>query len=276
MTTTGTARPATSRDPYARIGELDQAGVARLAERIETRARDPRQHQLWRDFLARADFPAAARVLEVGCGTGIITGMIANLPTVAEAVGADPSPHFVELARSRNPRLRFEVADGRDLPFPDGSFGGVVFATTLCHIPDPERALAEAHRVLHPGGRLLVYDGDYSSTTVALADQDPLQTCVRAAIGSLVHDPWLVRRLVPLLRAAGFTPGELHSHGYLETDHPTYLPTLVDAGADTLASAGVISPATAAALKAEARHRAEAGRFLGHIVYASLPAHRPQ
>jgi ubiquinone/menaquinone biosynthesis C-methylase UbiE len=273
MTTT-TIEPTRSRDPYARIADVDDATAARLAERFEIRASDPRQHRLWRDFLARTPSVDGACVLEVGCGTGIITAKIAELPGVVEAVGVDPSPYFVERARRRAPSLRFEVADGRSLPFDDATFDGVVFATTLCHVPGPEQALAEAHRVLRPGGYLLIYDGDYATSTVAIGSHDPLQACVEAAVEALVHDPWLVRRLTPLVRDAGFEPGDLHSHGYLELDSPAYMPSLIDVGADTLASTGTISTETAAAMKAEARDRVDRRRFFGHIAYASILATR--
>jgi SAM-dependent methyltransferase len=202
----------------------------------------------------------------------IITAKIAELPGVVSATGVDPSSGFVDRARRRESGCHFEVADGRALPFDEASFDGVVFATTLCHIPAPELALAEARRVLRPGGYLLVYDGDYATATIALSAHDPVQRCVDAAIAALVHDPWLVRRLVGLLRDAGFRPGDAHSHGYLELEAPRYLPSMVAVGADTLAAQGVISAATAHSLKAEARHRADTGRFFGHIAYASVLA----
>jgi SAM-dependent methyltransferase len=275
MTTPTTLPPTASLDPYARIGELDDSTVAGLAARLELRGSDPRQRRLWGEFLARATHPAGSTVLEVGCGIGIITQLIAAQPGVAQAVGVDPSPYLVEQARRRAPSQRFEVADGRCLPFADQTMDGVVFCTTLCHVPGPERALAEALRVLKPGGSLLVYDGDYATSTVALHAHDPLQRCVEAAIARLVHDPWLIRRLGQLAVAAGFARGELHSHGYLELDAPTYLPSLVTVGAATLVEAGVIAPQTAEALQAEAAQRASTDRFFGHIAYASLLTHRP-
>jgi ubiquinone/menaquinone biosynthesis C-methylase UbiE len=91
--------------------------------------------------------------------------------------------------RRRAPALLFEVADGRMLRFDDATFDGVVFATTLCHVPAPEFALAEARRVLRPSGYVLVSDGDYATITVAVGDHDPLQACVTAAVAGLVHDP---------------------------------------------------------------------------------------
>jgi hypothetical protein len=98
---------------------------------------------------------------------------------------------------------------------------------------------------------------------------------------TLCRDPWLVRRLVPLVRDAGFEPGPVHSHGHIEETAPTYLLGVIDLGADTLAPPGVIAPATAEALKAKARHRVAAGRVLrthrvrqpaGHATGVTQPA----
>ena len=85
---------------------------------------------------------------------------LAALPAVASVVGIDPSPFFLERARQlaadlagEGERVEFLEGDARAVPLPDGSVDVVVFYTTLCHVPGPERALAEAHRVLRPGGR---------------------------------------------------------------------------------------------------------------------------
>ena len=69
--------------------------------------------------------------------------------------------------------------DGRALRFADGDFDVVVCHTVLCHVPEPERVLAEAFRVLRPGGTLAICDGDYATTTVALGEADPFRTASR-------------------------------------------------------------------------------------------------
>jgi hypothetical protein len=135
--------------------------------------------------------------------------------------------------------------------------------------------IAEARRVLRPGGVLLVYDGDYVTTTVAVHPLDPLQRCAEAAVGRLVYDPWLVRRLPGLVSAAGFAVEELRSHGHLEIEQPTYALSLVDVGADTLVAGHCLDRRTADSLKTEARARVAEGRFFCHIGYASLRATVP-
>jgi SAM-dependent methyltransferase len=166
------------------------------------------------------------------------------------------------------------AGDARELPFEASSFDLALFHTTLCHVPEPERAIAEAFRVLRPGGWLAVFDGDYATTTVATGEFDPLQACVEAWVGSSVHDRWLLRRLPAMARRVGFRVVSYRSHGYVQNSEPDYMLTIVSRGIDALAGAGRMGDDVAAALRAEAKRRAEAGEFFGHIAYVSMLARR--
>ena len=264
-------------DPYAAIAEAEPDLQRELARILELRAAHSGQRAMREAYFARLELPADARVLEVGCGTGAVTRALAELAPEGSALGVDPSPIFLEKARelgSGYENLSFEEADARALPFDDRSFTAVVFHTTLSHIPGPERALAEAFRVLEPSGQLVVFDGDYATTTVAAGDLDPLQACADAAVAALVHDRWLLRRLPRGLRESGFDVTGVESYGFVETEDPQYMLTIVDRGADALVSAGTIAPEAAGALKAEARRRVAAGEFFGHIAYVAFHARR--
>jgi ubiquinone/menaquinone biosynthesis C-methylase UbiE len=264
-------------DIYASIAQADPKIVQQLADRLELRAADPKQQAMLHAYLADVAFPDGAHVLEVGCGSGAVARVLARWPGVAQVHGIDPSPILLDRARqlaARIDNLDFREADGRALPFDADSFDVVVFHTALCHMPAPERALAEAYRVLRPGGRLAIFDGDYTTTTVATCEHDPLQACIDAAVSGLVYDGYLVRKLRSLVQAAGFDVWELRSHGYVQTSEPTYMLTLIERGAETLAAEGCIGRELAAALKAEALRRADAGLFFGHIAYASLLARK--
>jgi ubiquinone/menaquinone biosynthesis C-methylase UbiE len=266
-------------DVYATITAADIQIQQRLADVLELRAADPQQKEILKVSLSRIDFPADARVLEIGCGTGAVMRALGTFPAVAEVTGVDPSPVFLAKARElavNLPHLRFVEADGRQLPFGEKAFDVVIFHTVLCHVPEPERALAEAFRVLRPGGTLSVFDGDYTTMTVQIAQCDPLQTCVDTTREALVHDPWLVRRLNALVQKAGFVPNDLHSYGYIARKDSGYMLTLIDRGADILAATGRITMETAVALKVEAQSRLELGTFFGYIAYASLTARRPE
>jgi hypothetical protein len=85
----------------------------------------------------------------------------------------------------------------------------------------------------------------------------------------------LTRRLRSLLSRLGFAVRSLRSHGYTQTTDPHYMLTIVDRGADLLAGAGSIGVEQSTALKAEARRRADAGEFFGHISFISVIARKP-
>lgn len=265
-------------DVYATISEADPEVVEELVEILELRAADPQQRELRDAYLSDIDFPAGARVVEVGCGPGPVSRALASRPGIGEVVGLDPSPIFLSKGRQLAqdiPNITFVEGDARALPFDGGSFDVVIFHTTLCHIPEPELALAEALRVLVPGGTLGIFDGDYAAVTCACSESDPLQACAEACVEYLVHDRWLARRLPRLARDAGFAIGRIRSHGYLEAPSSGgYMLAIVDRGADTLFATGRVGADAAEALKAEARRRSEAGEFFGHISYASLIARK--
>jgi ubiquinone/menaquinone biosynthesis C-methylase UbiE len=93
------------------------------------------------------------RVLDLGAGTG---ANFRCLRTASEVVAAEPDPYMLERARKRARQMGLEVAffpsPAEALPFADHSFDTVVTTLVLCTVTDPGRALAEARRVLKPGG----------------------------------------------------------------------------------------------------------------------------
>lgn len=99
------------------------------------------------------------RVLEIGIGTG---KNVRFHPTGARVVGIDISPRMLERARRRVARYSAStellVADAQQLPFASASFDTVVSTFVFCSVPDPAAALAEARRVLVPGGQLLLLE----------------------------------------------------------------------------------------------------------------------
>lgn len=101
---------------------------------------------------------AEGRVLELGIGMGLNLAYY-DPAKVTEVKGVDPSPELRARAEAapHDPALKVSVEDGtaEALPFPDKSFDCVVCTFTLCSVHTPPAALAEARRVLKPGGRFL-------------------------------------------------------------------------------------------------------------------------
>lgn len=92
------------------------------------------------------------RILDVATGPGY--GAAAASERGAIGVGIDFSEPQIVMARKQFPNVEFHVGDAEDLPFPDGDFDAVIMNFGILHFPRPEVAVAEAFRVLKPGGRL--------------------------------------------------------------------------------------------------------------------------
>jgi ubiquinone/menaquinone biosynthesis C-methylase UbiE len=111
----------------------------------------------FRDMRRNLLSEASGRTIDIGAGTGVNVPLFPS--QVTELVLTEPDPHMAK-------RLRRKLAEGcskaemveasaESLPFEDSSFDTAVFTLVLCTIPDPAAALAEAARVLKPGGKVL-------------------------------------------------------------------------------------------------------------------------
>jgi ubiquinone/menaquinone biosynthesis C-methylase UbiE len=106
--------------------------------------------------LSRVRAPQAGdTLLDVGCGTGAVTAALGRHGI--RATGIDVVPDFVRIARELHPSTAFEVAEAESLPFASESFTFVTLASVLEHVRDWRLTLAEAARVLTPGGVLYLH-----------------------------------------------------------------------------------------------------------------------
>lgn len=114
-------------------------------------------------FLTWLDAGGGPRWLDVGCGTGALTAAVAARYRPRAVLGLDRSPGFVASARATTPAPAcFAVADALALPVRDGGCDGVVSGLALNFLPAPTTAVAEAARVVRPGGPVAAYVWDYS------------------------------------------------------------------------------------------------------------------
>ncbi len=121
-------------------------------------------------FIRFAGTTGAARVLDVGCGTGNLAMCLANDPEIASVRGLDLSASYVEHANRRNidARVGFQVGDARALPFPDASFDHAVSMLVLQFVPQADLAVREMRRVTRPGGTVAAATWDTRGGFVAL------------------------------------------------------------------------------------------------------------
>jgi demethylmenaquinone methyltransferase/2-methoxy-6-polyprenyl-1,4-benzoquinol methylase len=138
-----------------------------------------------RQALQRLGVRAGMKVLDVATGTGLVAREAVSLAGGSGVVGLDPSRGMLEEAR-RTARLPLVQARGEALPFPSGRFDALSMGYALRHVSDLHAAFREYHRVLRPGGRLLILEISRPASAAGL---------------------WLARlylkRLVPLVTRVG-------------------------------------------------------------------------
>ncbi|MGY4501895.1 ubiquinone/menaquinone biosynthesis C-methylase UbiE [Bradyrhizobium sp. GM24.11] len=162
-------------------------------------------------YRERAIGAATGRVLEIGMGSG------RNLPfygpAVKQVVGLEPGPKLIEMARRvRQPDIpvEFVEASAEAIPIEDRSMDTVVTTWTMCSIPDVDRALAEARRVLKPGGKLVFVEHGRAPESNVRWWQDRLTPAWKRISGGC-H---LNRDVADILRRNGFDIEEMRT-GYM-------------------------------------------------------------
>jgi ubiquinone/menaquinone biosynthesis C-methylase UbiE len=155
--------------------------------------------EMRRETLAKA----SGRTIDLGAGTGANLGLYPD--SVTELVLAEPDPHMLRKLRPKAEEAGVDAeivqAGAEDLPFEDSSFDTAVFTLVLCTVPDPAAALAEAARVLRPGGRLLFVEHVRSEEAGLARWQDRLERPWRF-FGDGCH---CNRDTVATIEAASFT-----------------------------------------------------------------------
>jgi ubiquinone/menaquinone biosynthesis C-methylase UbiE len=153
-----------------------------------------------------------ARALEIGAGTGYFSLNLVRQGVIGQAVATDISPGMLErlaqTARELNVDVETLQTDAESLPFPDGSFDLVLGHAVLHHLPGLDKALAEFHRVLAPGGTM-AFMGEPSAHGHRLA-------AMPKRLGALVEPAWRrAMRAAPKGDAGSPAPAE-HTYGALE------------------------------------------------------------
>jgi ubiquinone/menaquinone biosynthesis C-methylase UbiE len=229
---------------------LDATKARELAGRLELRAKAQDEIEARAAYLDLLGVKAGERVLDVGCGSGVVTRDIARrVGPAGRAVGVDPSPQFLAVARELaevaglGGRVEFRDGSALHLPFPDGAFDVAVAVTVLSHTPGGESAIAEMARVVSQAGRVGVFDLDTDMTSVTHPDRALTRRIVAAASDATAVDGWLSRRLPQLFASAGLQDVRVRGFFPLETDPLGFYAGLAERAADTALTVGAITEA---------------------------------
>jgi ubiquinone/menaquinone biosynthesis C-methylase UbiE len=188
--------------------------------------------EAWATAVREAIGPEPRRVLELACGTGEVTNVLLSLGH--EVTALDFSETMLRVARAKhadNGRVRFILADAERTMEPDQSYDAVICRHLVWTLTQPAQALADWFRVLEPGGKLVVFDGDWTKPTPLGRIASLAVLVIERVIG---HDPFydgamsekhanIMNRLpfrdgltskglTPLVEAAGFADIRFPSH----------------------------------------------------------------
>jgi len=192
--------PASTNPSNAGAGAIRRQYAAQATE-YETR---------WRSYLRASIEPtlsalgarAGERILDVGCGTGLLLRKLGEAVPGTPAWGVDLSPDMLAVARGQGGDLRLAVADAHHLPFQRRSFDAVVSSSSMHHWARPKEVFMEIARILRPGGRLVVTDwaDDFLPTRalsliLRVTDRSHMRTYRAARVGAMLQEAGLeVRR----------------------------------------------------------------------------------
>ena len=264
-------------DPFTDVSASGAEMITQIVEALEARAADPEMLPIVDAYLARLELRDGAEVLDIGAGTGGITRRVAARASHCRVLGIEPSPELVDAARERAAdidNLAFAVGNAYALDFDDTHFDAVIFHTVLCHVTEPERALAEAFRVLRPGGQLVVCDADFAKLSLALDDADPVQACAVGFYRRFVTDPWFAGKLRGLARTAGFEIERFDVDNRLDLGGTGGGLTWIRFVSGMLVREGVIGQPLADALVGEWTRRGEADIAYGFNPFVTLVARK--
>jgi ubiquinone/menaquinone biosynthesis C-methylase UbiE len=268
-------------------GEVERllAFLDRVEAMPQTVARRHRAHDLFA-------LGPGMTVAEIGCGLGTVAAELAAIVGPSGKVyGFDLSEQFIAAARARAAQrsegaaqrsesaarrdeqaaLDFQVADAVALPLPDAALDAYRAERVYMHLKSPEAALAEAFRVLRPGGRLLTMDQDWDSL-VFDGDLATTRMVSRAFADSLVNG-MVARRMRPLLREAGFADIKVTLETTLETDG--HQVSWLTGSIAKAALAGGLDPAIVDAWVEDQQRRCDEDRFLLASMHFITTARRP-
>jgi len=189
---------------------------------VSGRLRSERRAEMYRSAGALGP---GKKALEIGCGTGIFTALIARSGAEIEAV--DLSPELAEKARAQNPapNVKYTVMNVEKLEFPDNSFDCIYGSSVLHHLNLP-KALPEMLRVLKPGGTFVFTEPNMLNPQIMLQKNiPPLKAIMGDSPDETAFFRWKIKKV---LLAAGFSGVKAEPFDFLHPWIPGALATAAD------------------------------------------------
>ena len=257
-------------DIFQSLDELDRESVQKVADRLEFRGTYPPFVAMRERYFDRLRLDRCRNVLDMGCGTGVVTrALAARLPANATLTGSDYSADLIEFARryaadtGMQDRISFEVADGHETQETNETFDLVVLHTLISHVVEPSQVLKEAARVTAPGGRIVVFDGDYASITFGAGDPALNERALQGLLKTVVAHPRIMRRFPELLVGSGLEIADFLPEILAEAGEAEFFEGLLDSYIGAMVSAGHLGEDDARQWSATHHAASDSGTFFG-------------
>lgn len=256
-------------DIFQHIDDLDDEKQAMIAGRLENRAAMPEFVAVRDGYFEAIGLQSFENVLELGCGTGAVCRAVARWPGFKGRVtGSDLSQSLIDTARRLTEEagldgIEYLQADGQGSAAHSGGFDMVLLHTVISHVADPDALLQEALRLVRPGGRIVVHDGDYASMTFDTGAPEYDRSLPAKYFDAIIANPFVMREMPRRLRRLGLRPSQSMSAVVLETGTGEYFPSLIRAYAPIVVAAGVVNDGEAAGWIAALDRALEDESFFG-------------
>jgi ubiquinone/menaquinone biosynthesis C-methylase UbiE len=261
-------------DAWSDPSQASPEDVTRMAEHLEERSQRPDMLHVNQAVCDALQPQPGERLLEVGCGTGIVSRLVAPYLTKAGAItGLDISPQFLAVARQHADlakpasQIRFVNASGAAVPYTDGCFDGAWGVRLLLHVVDPDPVVSEMRRVVRPGGRVVLADWDFETTTVDHPDRELTRRILNWRTDHHGANNWSGRQLLRLGREAGLKDVQVYPLVVTAIDERPALTQSLWRAAEVARDGGAITEAERYAWVSTLKERISSGRFFASMVY---------
>ena len=269
-------------DVYGRTDALPPPVLDAIVARLEARGKHPAFRRMLDEYLEAMAIDSARTVLDLGCGTGVAARAIARRPGFAgTVVGLDLSPYLVAAAQrlaeaeGGGDRIAFRVGDTCRLDLTDGAVDAVVAHTLISHVDDPGAVLAEARRVVKPGGPVGLFDGDYASLTFSHEDPVRGKAYDEAIQRAVITNPRVMRQLPRLLRAAGLDLVRAFAYVVADIGTADFFAPAIESFRKLLPQSGVMAEADVNTWADARLNESAEGTFFGASNFYAYVAKRP-
>ena len=264
----------TPKSSWSETSQIDSNKAKEMAEYFESRSQYKDQKKINHALKDLLNLKNGDKILDVGCGTGILTRLIASsLFPKGFITGIDISNHFVALARNYiqdlnyNSIINFDVGDAENLPYPDGYFDTAFATRLLLYVHNPQQTVKEMKRVVKEKGRIVLADWDYDTLVVDHSNRLLTRKIIHWRTDNKDGNNWSGRQLYRLLKEQDLEEIIITPVITIAIDENNSLTKSIFNAATGALEAAIITVNQYETWISELKRKLQEGKFFASIVY---------